>query len=110
MSKSSIVGSRYYAQGIKLVAFLKKTKMNPTDIYESIEKEWRKRNRALRLTPQTVYRWCYGTLKMETEYAFFLVDRHGLDYSFEDALPLVDRNGNEKKDPDARCPRMRELF
>ena len=110
MSKSSIVGSRYFPQGTKLVAFLKKTKMNPMDVYESIENEWKKRKRALNLRPQTVYRWFYGTLKMDTEYALFLVERHGLDFSFEDALPLIDRFGNEKKDPDARCARMRELF
>lgn len=110
MSKSSVVGSRFYPQGVKLVSFLKKSKMNPMDVYESIEKEWKKRKRTLNLTPQTVYRWFYGTLKMDTEYAFFLVERHGLDYSFEDALPLVDRFGNEKKDPDVRNQRMRELF
>lgn len=110
MGKSFPKGSKYFRQGNKLVEFLKKTKMDPMDVYESIEKEWNKRKRVLTLKPPTVYRWFYGTLKMDTEYTLFLKERHGMDFSFEDALPLVDRFGNEKKDPDVRNPRMRELF
>ena len=110
MSKSSIVGSPFYPQGVRLITFLKKTKMNPMDVYESIEKEWKKRKRVLRLKPSTVYKWFYGTLEIDAVYALFLIERHGLEFSFEDALPMVDRFGNEKKDPDVRNQRMRELF
>ena len=72
MGKSSIVGSPYFAQGVKLVAFSKKAKMDPMDVYESIEKEWKKRKRVLNLRPPTVYRWFYGTLQIGTQFSFFL--------------------------------------
>jgi hypothetical protein len=111
--KSSPVGAPYYQLGGVLQSFLKmkkkKTGLTLAQIIRDVHEEWSKRKQRPP-APQTFYMAVYGARPLPVEVLLFMIDRYGLEITFDECFNAMNCEGAAVKSNDVRMPRMRELF
>ena len=111
--KQAVIGAPYVVLSGVLQSFLKakkkKSGLTLSKIIQDVREEWKKRKQRPP-APQTFYMAVYGVRPLPTEVILFMIERYGLEITFDECFNAMNAEGARVKNNDVRMPRMRELF